>query len=70
VVEGLSTDDGGGGGGGSGLGPAGVAFETGVQTGDGLVTITYDPDGETCGPDVLPDDTVPDVIQATPPFTG
>ncbi len=38
------TDDGGGGGGGSGFGPAGVAFETGVQAGDGLVTISWDPD--------------------------
>jgi Glycine rich protein len=38
------TDDGGGGGGGSGFGPAGVAFETGVQTGDGVVTISWDPD--------------------------
>lgn len=31
----------GGGGGGSGYGPAGVVFETGVQTGDGKVIITY-----------------------------
>jgi hypothetical protein len=30
-----------GGGGGSGFGPAGVAFETGVREGDGLITITY-----------------------------
>ena len=37
------SPDGVGGGGGSGFGPAGVAFETGVRTGDGLVTITYDP---------------------------
>jgi hypothetical protein len=32
--------------------------------------ITYDPDAETCEPDVLPDDTTPDVIPARPPFTG
>jgi hypothetical protein len=38
----------GGGGGGSGVGPAGVAFETGVQSGDGVVTITYDPDAGSC----------------------
>jgi hypothetical protein len=38
------TDFGGGGGGGSGFGPAGVAFETGVREGDGVVTITFDPD--------------------------
>jgi hypothetical protein len=30
-----------GGGGGSGFGPPGVALETGVRSGDGLVTITY-----------------------------
>jgi hypothetical protein len=32
---------GGGGGGGSGLGPAGVVFETGVQVGNGRVVISY-----------------------------
>jgi Glycine rich protein len=31
----------GGGGGGSGFGPAGVAFETGVRSGNGLITISY-----------------------------
>jgi Ca2+-binding RTX toxin-like protein len=31
----------GGGGGGSGHGPAGTVFETGIQSGDGLVTVTY-----------------------------
>ena len=31
----------GGGGGGSGHGPPGTVFETGVRTGDGLVTVTY-----------------------------
>jgi hypothetical protein len=31
----------GGGGGGSGYGPAGTTFETGVRSGDGLVTVTY-----------------------------
>jgi glycine rich protein len=30
-----------GGGGGSGFGPPGVVFETGVRSGDGLVTVTY-----------------------------
>jgi hypothetical protein len=25
-----------------------VAFETGVQSGDGVVTITYDPDAGSC----------------------
>ena len=42
------TNNGGGGGGGSGFGPAGVAFETGVQEGDGFVSITYDPALQTC----------------------
>jgi hypothetical protein len=32
---------GGGGGGGSGFGPTGVVFNSGVRSGDGLVTITY-----------------------------
>ena len=34
---------GGGGGGGSGAGPAGTVFQTGVRSGDGLVTVTYTP---------------------------
>jgi hypothetical protein len=34
---------GGPGGGGSGHGPAGTLFETGVRSGDGLVTVTYTP---------------------------
>ncbi len=68
---GSSTDDGGGGGGGSGLGPAGVAFETGVQSGNGLVTITYDTEAATCDPDVEPTDTTPPpVIEGQPAFTG
>jgi len=36
-----------GGGGGSGFGPPGVVFETGVNTGDGFVTISYDPPAVT-----------------------
>jgi hypothetical protein len=72
IVEGGGgTSDAGGGGGGSGFGPAGVSYETGVQAGDGVVTITYDAEGETCGPDVLPDDTTPPpVIAGRPVFTG
>jgi hypothetical protein len=38
---------GGGGGGGSGFGPSGVVFESGVQEGNGLVTITYTPPDST-----------------------
>jgi Glycine rich protein len=37
----FGREGGGGGGGGSGFGPDGVAFESGVRAGDGLVTITY-----------------------------
>ncbi|MEX0683243.1 MAG: alpha/beta fold hydrolase [Dehalococcoidia bacterium] len=37
----LDTDGGGGGGGGSGFGPEGVTFETGVQTGNGVVEINH-----------------------------
>ena len=67
----MDTDDGGGGGGGSGFGPAGVTFETGVQEGNGLITLTYDTEGETCEPDVLPDDTTPPpVVAGQPAFTG
>ena len=58
------TDKGGGGGGGSGFGPAGVAFETGVQSGDGVVTITFDPDAGGCpAPGVV-------AVVAEPRFTG
>jgi hypothetical protein len=35
----------GGGGGGPGFAPAGVAFQTSVRSGDGVVTMTFDPDG-------------------------
>jgi hypothetical protein len=69
------TSDGGGGGGGSGFGPAGTTFETGVQAGDGAVTITYDLDGgDACEPSVLPTSTVPGteppVVAGQPAFTG
>jgi hypothetical protein len=52
-----------GGGGGSGFGPAGVAFETGVREGDGVVTITYDPDAGGCPQAVA-------AVVAEPRFTG
>jgi hypothetical protein len=55
-----------GGGGGSGFGPAGVAFETGVREGDGVVTITYDPAAGGCPESVA---TVVTVV-AEPRFTG
>ncbi|MDQ6853216.1 MAG: hypothetical protein M3046_05910, partial [Actinomycetota bacterium] len=60
-------DGGAGGGGGSGFGPAGVAFETGVREGDGVLTITFDPDTGGCpGPAPAP---VAAVV-AQPRFTG
>ena len=36
-------------GGGSGFGPTGVVFETGTRPGNGLITITYDASGRSCG---------------------
>jgi hypothetical protein len=57
----IELNGGGGGGGGSSLGPAGVTFETGVQDGDGVVTITYDLAAGGCPP-------VPVVV--APRFTG
>ena len=41
-----------------------------LGSGDGVLTLTFDPAAGTCGPDVAPDDTLPDVVEATPPFTG
>jgi Glycine rich protein len=58
-------DGGGGGGGGSGVGPAGVAFETGVREGDGVVTITYDPDAGGC-----PAAAAAIAVVVEPRFTG
>jgi hypothetical protein len=52
---------GGAGGGGSGFGPSDVQFATGVQAGNGLVTITYTPPDTT-----LPDTTAPKVISTFP----
>jgi hypothetical protein len=51
-------------GGGSGFGPPGVVFETGVRSGDGLVTITYDPAVNTCGA------APAQAVTAAPRFTG
>ena len=43
------ADNSGGGAGGSGFGPAGATvFETGVREGNGVVSITFDPDAGTC----------------------
>jgi hypothetical protein len=64
---GTQSEGGAGGGGGSGFGPAGVAFETGVREGDGVLTITFEPDTGGCpGPAPAP---VAAVV-AQPRFTG
>jgi hypothetical protein len=55
------------GGGGSGSGPAGVAFETGVREGDGVVTITYDADAGGCPQPAQPAAVT---VVAQPRFTG
>jgi hypothetical protein len=51
---------GGGGGGGSGFGPSGVVFNSGVRSGDGLVTITYT--------EAPPADTTPPKVTDTSPL--
>jgi hypothetical protein len=59
---------GGGGGGGSGFTPDGSGMQTGVRTGDGEVTITFDPDAGTCAAAGAPAAVEP--VVATPRFTG
>ena len=49
---GTAGPGGGGGGGGSGFGPSSVVFNSGVRSGDGLVTITYTEPKETTPPTV------------------
>ena len=63
--SGGEADGGGGGGGGSGFGPPGVAFETGVQSGDGVVTISFDPDAGGC-----PVPAAAVAVLVAPRFTG
>lgn len=48
------------GGGGSGFGPAGTVFQTGMNTGNGSVTVTYDPDVSGCAV----------IVGGTPHLTG
>jgi Glycine rich protein len=66
-AEEFATDFGGGGGGGSGFGPAVVAFETGAREGDGVVTITFDPEAGGCPSAAVPAQVV---VVAQPRFTG
>jgi hypothetical protein len=63
------SDDGGGGGGGSGFGPAGTVFETGVNEGDGGVTLTWTAEP---GCDAQPTTTAAPAAAAEtrPRFTG
>jgi hypothetical protein len=61
----VNDDPYGTGGGGSGYGPAGVIFETGVRTGNGTVTITYDTATDSC-PETP---TTPTTTGTTTPYT-
>ena len=74
-----NTNGGGGGGGGSGTGPSGTTFETGVRSGDGALTITFEPDPVGCpspsppgppGNEVAPAPTVAFAVVAVPRLTG
>jgi len=47
--SGVAADVGAGGGGGSGSGPAGTVFTSGVQTGNGMIVLTYTPVAPTSG---------------------
>jgi hypothetical protein len=63
------SDDGGGGGGGSGFGPAGTVFETGVNEGDGAVTLSWTAEP---GCDAAPTTTAApaSAAETRPRFTG
>jgi hypothetical protein len=76
-----NTNGGGGGGGGSGSGPAGTTFDTGVRSGDGEVTITFEPDPVGCPSSAAPTPPAPPLhavpetvaavpVAAAPRFTG
>lgn len=66
------------GGGGSGYGPAGVVFESGVRTGNGQATISYDPAAQPAGCGVTPTTAIPSTtstaaaqpLALAPRFTG
>ncbi|MCU0310078.1 MAG: glycine-rich protein [Acidimicrobiales bacterium] len=65
----------GGGGGGSGFGPSDATFETAVVSGDGALSITYDPQAGGCedpAPPAPPTTPAPaaQATVATPRFTG
>jgi len=63
------SDDGGGGGGGSGFGPTGVTFETGVNEGDGSVTLTWTVD-PGCGEETTTTTPATQAAAVRPTFTG
>lgn len=66
----------GGGGGGSGFTPDGTGMQTGVRSGDGLVTISYDDSGASCpaptGPAAAPEaaPAPPAAVTVEPRLTG
>jgi hypothetical protein len=68
-TEEADSDDGGGGGGGSGFGPAGVTFETGVNEGDGSVTLTWTVD-PGCGDTPTTSASTQPAAAVRPTFTG
>jgi hypothetical protein len=63
------SDDGGGGGGGSGFGPAGVSFQTGVNDGDGAVTLTWTVE-PGCGDAPTTSASTQPAAAVRPTFTG
>ena len=67
AVTGGAGFSGAGGGGGSSSGPLGSTFETGVRDGDGVITITFDPEAGGCPPD---GGMVAVAVVAAPRFTG
>jgi len=50
-----------------------VSSASSARTGDGQVTITYDPTTDTCPPEPTPEPTpepAPEAVVVTPRFTG
>jgi hypothetical protein len=64
------SDDGGGGGGGSGFGPAGTVFETGVNEGDGAVTLSWTAEPGCDETPTTPTPSAQPAAETRPRFTG
>jgi hypothetical protein len=67
------SDGGAGGGGGSAFGPAGATFASGVQAGDGLITLTFEPGAtptSTTAMSLAPAAAAARPVAASPRFTG